>query len=33
MSMAPTAAALEKFGGVVLEENDAIAYLESLLSA
>jgi hypothetical protein len=33
MSMAPTAAALEKFGGVVLEESDAIAYLESLLSA
>lgn len=30
---APAAAALEKFGGVVLEENDAIAYLESLLSA
>lgn len=33
MSTAPAAAALEKFGGVVLEENDAIAYLESLLSA
>jgi hypothetical protein len=33
MSTAPVATALEKFGGVVLEESDAIAYLESLLSA
>lgn len=33
MSMALTAAALEKSGGKILQKDDAIAYLGSLLSA
>lgn len=33
MSTAPTAAALEKFGAVVLSEQEAHAYLESMLDA